>query len=167
MIIKSKVGNINGIPVTGEIEYLDLEWYETQKRILHKKTRSGRIIAMKFLNENPSLTDGDILYHDHEFTIVVHLRACQCIVIKPGNLYEMAQVCYEIGNKHIALFYESDELLVPYEAPLFAVLEASGFNPVLAERKLLHPLKTSVSGHTHAETKSLFSRILQLTSPNG
>ncbi len=78
----------------------------------------------------------------------------------------MASVCYEIGNKHLPLFYESDELLVPYEDPLFRLLAAGGFNPVREKRKLLQPLKTTVAAHGHNGGSSLFSKILQLTTPS-
>jgi urease accessory protein len=81
-------------------------------------------------------------------------------------MYEMAYICYEIGNKHLPLFYENGELMIPYEAPLLKILQASGFSPVIEDRKLMHQLKTTVSSHNHTDSKSLFSRILQLTSPN-
>jgi urease accessory protein len=80
-------------------------------------------------------------------------------------MHDMAYVCYEIGNKHLPLFYDKDELLVPYDAPVFRMLEASGFNPVRQQRKLLSQLKTTVAPHNHAGTReSLFSKILQLTN---
>ena len=148
------------------IDYLKLEWYETSKRILHKRTNAGKEISLKFLNEAQNLQEGDVLYRDEQIIIAVFIKACEAIVIKPATMYEMAYVCYEIGNKHLPLFYENDELLVPYEAPLFRMLQASGFNPKLENRKLLQQLKTTVSPHGHAESKSLFSRILQLTSSN-
>ena len=167
MIIRRKIGNVSETSINVDIDYLDIEWYETQKRILHKKTTSGREIRLKFLDQSPDLREGDILFHDHELAIVTRIRECECIIIRPNTLYQMAQVCYEIGNKHIALFYEEGELLVPYEAPMFAMLEASGFNPKIQHEKLLHQLRTTVAAHNHAEGKSLFSKILQLTSPNG
>lgn len=79
-------------------------------------------------------------------------------------MYEMAYICYEIGNKHMALFYEIDELIIPYEAPIFRMLQAWGLKPEIENRKLLNQLKTTVSAHSHTESKSLFSKILQLTS---
>jgi urease accessory protein len=77
----------------------------------------------------------------------------------------MASVCYEIGNKHLPLFYESDELLVPFELPLFRLLSAQGYDVKQEERKLLQPLKTTVSPHEHGGS-SLFSKIMKLTTSN-
>lgn len=167
MVIKNLIGNLKDIsPNDRIIDCLELEWYETSKRILHKQTISGKEISLKFLNQTQNLTEGDILYEDKKMVIVVQVKACETIVIKPVSMYEMAYVCYEIGNKHLPLFYENDELLIPYEAPLLRILQASGLNPLIEDRKLLHQLKTTVSPHRHTENKSLFSRILQLTSPN-
>lgn len=168
MIITEVIGNLKDINQAGrKIEYLELEWYETSKRIVHKQTNSGKEISLKFLNQTQSLTEGDILYQDEETLLVVQVRPCESIVIRPGSMYEMAYICYEIGNKHLPLFYENDELMIPYEAPLLRVLQASGLKPLIEQRKLLHQLKTTVSPHGHSDGKSLFSKILQLTSSNG
>lgn len=166
MIIKEKIGSIKDIDTSGRaIDYLELEWYEVTKRILHKKTNAGKEVVLKFLNGTQYLSEGDVVYVDFESLIVVSIKPCEAIVINPASMYEMAFVCYEIGNKHLPLFYDNDELLVPFEAPLFKMLQASGFNLGKEERKLINQIKTSVMPHAHAgEGKSLFSRILQLTS---
>lgn len=168
MVIEEKIGSIKGIDINARvIDYLELEWYEINKRILHKRTNAGKEVVLKFLNQSQSLIEGDVLYEDEQELIIVSIKPCEVIVIKPASMYEMAYVCYEIGNKHLPLFYENDELLVPYEIPLFKMLSASGFNLVKGERKLLNQLKTSVMPHGHArENKSLFSKILQMTSSN-
>ena len=167
MIITKVIGNLKDITEAGRnIDYLELEWYETPKRILHKQTNSGKEISLKFLNQTQSLTEGDILYQDEQTLVVIQVRPCESIVIRPGSMYEMAYICYEIGNKHLPLFYENDELMIPYEAPLLRVFQASGLKPLIEHRKLLHQLKTTVSPHGHAGGKSLFSKILQLTSSN-
>ena len=168
MIIKEKIGNLKDTDIAGRVvDYLELEWYETTKRILHKKTKGGKEVILKFLTQAQSLTEDDILYKDAQALIVVSLKPCEVMVIKPKSMYEMAYACYEIGNKHLPLFYENDELLVPYEAPLYKMLQASGFDLIKDERKLLNQLKTSVMPHGHTgESKSLFSKILTLTSSN-
>ena len=168
MIIKEKIGSLEKIDINDRvIDYLELEWYETTKRILHKKTNAGEDVVLKFLNGSQNLTEGDVVYEDEQSLIVISIKPCEVIVIKPKSMYEMSYVCYEIGNKHLPLFYENDELLVPYEAPLFKMLQASGFDLIKEERKLLSQLKTSVMPHGHSgKEKSLFSKILQLTSSN-
>ncbi|MEI9912365.1 MAG: urease accessory protein UreE [Bacteroidota bacterium] len=168
MIIQRKIGHIDTHQVSYKaIDWLALEWYETSKRILRKKTKAGKEVSLKFLDKNPALTEGDILYEDEQKVIAVTILPCDVIAIKPTNMFEMASVCYEIGNKHLPLFYENNELLVPFELPLFRLLEGHGYDVRQDKRKLLQPLKTTVSPHAHLSGETLFSKIMKLTaSPN-
>ena len=162
MLIQYKMGNLKSSRVERErIDWLELDWHETSKRILRKRTKSGREVSLKFLNKNPSLTEGDILYEDEKTIIAVIILPCDTIVVKPTNMFEMASVCYEIGNKHLPLFYENDEILVPFEMPLFRLLEVQGYDVRQEERKLLKPLKTTVSPHPQLGGESLFSKIMK------
>jgi urease accessory protein len=165
MLIQNKSGNIGSINTGSRtIDWIALEWYETSKRILRKRTSVGKEISLKFLNENPALTEGDILYEDEQTIIAVTILPSDAITIKPKNMLEIASVCYEIGNKHLPLFYENDELLVPFELPLFRLLSAQGYEVKKEMRKLVQPLKTTVAPHTHEQSNSLFSRIMRITT---
>ncbi len=164
MIITQTLGNINSITIGNKvIDWLPLQWFETSKRILRKKTLSGKEIALKFLNESASLTQGDIVWQDEQTIIAIEVLSCDCLVIQPKNMFEMASVCYEIGNKHLPLFYENDELLVPFELPLQRLLTAQGYELRSEKRKLLQPLKTTVAPHGN-NNESLFSKIMKLSS---
>ncbi|MBL7814813.1 MAG: urease accessory protein UreE [Saprospiraceae bacterium] len=165
MIIQQKTGRILvDEHLDGKvIEVVYFEWYEAQKRILRKKTTAGTDISLKFLDENPQFTEGDVLFENEEKIIVVRLLPCDCLVIKPRNSFEIASICYEIGNKHLPLFYENDELLVPFEQPLFRLLTAQGYELTQEKRQLIHPLKTTVAPHGNAN-ESLFSKIMKLTT---
>jgi urease accessory protein len=85
-------------------------------------------------------------------------------VLEPKNMFEMASACYEIGNKHLPLFYENDQLLVPFELPLFNMLKSLGYEIKKDRRKLLQPLKTTVFAHAEPGSETLFSKIMKLTS---
>ena len=162
MLVKEKIGNLELFAVNNRnIDYVLLDWYETNKRILHKKTLLGREISMKFLNENPQLGVGDIIYEDDFGLVAVDIKECEAIVIRPRSMYEMASVCYEIGNKHLPLFYQDEEILVAYEAPLFKLLSVGGFAITQQKKKLTRPLKTTVTPHGNSNT--LFSKIMKLT----
>jgi urease accessory protein len=166
VIIKGKIGNLNSFDIgTRVIDVVAIEWYESNKRIIHKKTKSGREVVLKFLNEAPALTERDVLWQDETSVVVVEIQLCEAIIIHPSSMYQMAAVCYEIGNKHLPMFYSDDEIMVPFETPLFRLLIAAGYDPKRESRKLVNPLKTTVSPHGYAESKqSLFSKILQLTT---
>ncbi|WP_407534575.1 urease accessory protein UreE [Elizabethkingia miricola] len=167
MIINECVGNIKDISVAGKIiDYLDLEWFETTKRIQRKKTRQGVDIAIKFLREGQRLREGDILYEDGKKAIVVNVLETEAIVITPTSMLEMGTVCYEIGNKHIPLFIQEDKVLLPFEMPMYRWLEASNFRPERQTVKLLNLLKSNVEPHGHGSIgSSLFTKILKMAAP--
>jgi urease accessory protein len=74
----------------------------------------------------------------------------------------MGAVCYEIGNKHLPVFIQDDEVLIPMEEPLFRWLQASGYAPAPAERKLTNMLRTNVTPHSHGAGSTLFQKIMSL-----
>lgn len=166
MLLQEKLGNIHSSSTNNlVIDKLIIEWYETSKRILHKKTDSGIPITLKFLNENPDLKDGDVLWQDKHTAIAVEIKPCECIVITPGNALETAAICYEIGNRHLPLFYEGKELLIPYEAPMHNLLSAAGYKLAIEERKLNSRFKTTALPHLQvAGNDGLFSRVNKLST---
>jgi urease accessory protein len=166
ILVKEKLGNIySAFNHKRDIDILLIEWHEARKRILHKQTKQGKAVCIKFLNENPNLKDGDILYQDENTTIVVEINPCECIVITPGGMLQTSSICYEIGNRHLPLFYEGDELLVPYDAPLYNLLETLGHSLKTEERKLNHSFHTTVLPHLQVGMNdSLLNKIHHFTT---
>ncbi|RMZ59573.1 urease accessory protein UreE [Chryseobacterium nematophagum] len=166
MIINETIGNLIQNPTTKSVDYLDLEWFETTKRIQRKKTRLGIDVAIKFLREGQRLREGDILFEDDEKVIAVNIMETEAIVMSPASLLEMGTVCYEIGNKHIPLFIQDDKVLLPFEMPMYRWLEASGFKPEKQFVKLLNLLKSNVEPHGHGSLGStIFTKILKMAAP--
>jgi urease accessory protein len=166
MLIQKKTGHINAYELGNRsLDWLQLEWFEAGKRIIRRKTQSGKDVALKFLAEHTGLTQGDIIYEDEQSVIAIEILPCECIVVKPANMFEMASACYEIGNKHLPLYFEANCLLVPFEKPLFKLLTAQGYSVSAESRKLLQPLKTTVAPHEHSN-ETLFTRIMKLTHSN-
>ena len=160
MLVQEKIGHIGSFDAgTRRVDVLAVEWYETGKRILRKATRGGVDVAMRFLKEGMSLTEGDILYVDEGMVIVVEILPCDTLVIPMASMAEVAAVCYETGNRHLPLYREEDELLVPFDAPLYRWLAGGGYAVKQEMRKLLYPLRTTVAGHVHAGG-GLLSKIL-------
>lgn len=165
MLLNQKLGQLLTFGLDARsVDYLPLEWWECNKRILHKKTKEGKAVVLKFLKEAPQLTQDDVLYADEETIVAVDVLPCETMIMKPNNVYETAFACYEIGNKHLPLFYEDGLLLMPYDAPTFRLLQASGLTLEKETRKLLHPLRTTVLPHAHSGGESLFSKIMKLTA---
>lgn len=164
MLVEQKIGNINSHSAGKNIDWLELEWHEAGKRILHKKTRSGKDISMRFLKENPHFTQGDVIYVDAETLIAIHIRPCEAIVIEPKNTLEIVTACYEIGNRHLPLFFQDNALLVAYEAPLFNLLVYSGYAVRKENRALTTPVKTSVAAHLHFNIEDALSDTLKIST---
>ncbi|MEO5790322.1 MAG: urease accessory protein UreE [Gelidibacter sp.] len=166
MIIQQIIGNIKTHPIVGlDVDVLEIEWFETTKRIQRKRTNSGMEIAIKFIQEGQRLHQDDILYQDDKKVVVVHIKPCEAIVMTPASLLEMGTICYEIGNKHLPLFIQNDQIMMPFEMPMFRWLEASGYSPEKKEVQLLHLLKSNVTPHGHGGG-SLFTKILNIASSN-
>ncbi|EGV42536.1 urease accessory protein UreE [Bizionia argentinensis JUB59] len=166
MICKEVIGNIESYSIAiKDKDVLSLEWFETTKRIMRKKTEANNEIVIKFLKEGTRLKEGDILYEDDEKVVIVNILPCDAIQVTPRSIYEMGTVCYEIGNKHLPLFIQGDNVLIPYEKPLERLLVASGYEVTKTHCKLLNMLKANVAPHQHGRTGgSLFSKILELTT---
>ena len=163
MIIEQKLGNIYQQKYPEKkVDFVDLEWYEVKKRILHKTSRSGVRLKMKFLNVNPNLIDGDILLITDDSILCVHIVACECLIIDPRNSQELAAACFEIGNRHATLYYQNNQLMVAFEQPMFNYFKALDFQVKKDIRKLNKPLKTSVT--PHGESSGIFTKIMQLTN---
>ena len=163
MVVRQTLGNINFFALNNrKIDSLLLEWYETNKRILRKKTMSGIAVVMKFLNEGPQLSEGDVIYEDDFNIITIEIKACDSLIIRPRTMHEMAAVCYEIGNRHLPVFYQDEEILVAYEDALFNLFYSAGYDVARAPRKLVNELKTSVLPRAQG---TLLSRIRKLTNP--
>jgi urease accessory protein len=165
MTITSILGNtLKGFETAQQIDHLSLEWYECTKRILHKTTQSGRNITLRFLQQPVHFEAGDVIYQDDIISIIIDILPCKAMIIHPASEYELASACYELGNKHLPLFYENNSLVIPFDAPAYKMLSAAGFNISIEESVLSNPLKTSVLPHAHeSQSQSLFSRIFKLT----
>lgn len=148
MLIQQKQGNLKNFDAHQRtVDWLDLEWFEMNKRILTRTTRGGTLLNLKFLGENPQYTEGDVLFENELSIIAIHILPCEVIVVKPRNTYEIATVCYEIGNRHLPLFMDDTNLLVPFEVPLFKILSDSNYILLKENRQLLKQLKTTVLPH--------------------
>lgn len=147
MLIDNILGNINNFEVnTRDVDEVNIEWYEVNKRILKKQSKKGKDIGIRL--EKPSkLQDGDILFLNEKEIVIVSILQCDVISIVPETMEAMGKICYEIGNKHIPLFFNDREVLVSYDEPLMKLLEKQGFQPKKAIRKLVNGLEQH--GHSH------------------
>lgn len=163
MIINEVAGSLKQFEVRNRtIDFLEIEWFEATKRIQRKRTKNGQEIAIKFLKEGQRLKQDDVLYEDDQKIIVVAIIPCEAIVVKPTSLLEMGSVCYEIGNKHLPMFIQNDEVLLPFEEPIFKWLSASGYETAKIFTRLINIVNATVQPHGSSESSSLFFKIMNI-----
>lgn len=132
-------------------DFIDIEWFEAEKKILHKISSDGVEIGIRN-NGREALKEGDVLWQDGNRVFVVRIPYCDCIVMRPQNMFEMGKTCYEMGNRHAPLFIEGDELLTPYDEPLMHALIKCGLSPYKKSCKLITPLGGHAHGHSHSHS---------------
>lgn len=162
LIIQTIIGTLQTLKqqqqiTTQMLDTVSLQWFEADRRIIRTTTTGGREIAFRLLKEGQRLHHEDVVYLDKQLAIVVQIEPSEVIVLAPQTLPEMARACYEIGNKHTPLFLDGNELLLPFDKPLFEWLQAAGFTPTRQQRRLSDQLRANSApgvggGHSHAHS---------------
>lgn len=147
-LVQTIIGTQSQLRSTGklaqqELDQVNLQWFEADRKILRTHTSQGREIGFRLLKEGLRLHHDDVVFLDGQLAILVNIVPSEVMVLSPKTLPEMARVCYEIGNKHTPLFLDGDELLLPYDKPLFEWLQAAGFAPVCQQRRLNEQLRAN------------------------
>lgn len=141
-----------------EVDYVEIEWHEAFKKIHKKITLGGMEIGIRLDNEilTRGLREGDVLYRDEHYIVAVCMPECDAIVIRiaDGHYDQAYKVCYEIGNKHAALFYggSKHEFVTPYNAPTFELLQK--MHGVSVKRAMIkldfdRSIASAIHNHTH------------------
>lgn len=148
MVFDTKSGNIfTGSCSRKGIDEVWIHWFETRKRIIHKTSSFKQSLTLRFFDSNPDFEDGDILRESGGAEIVVRIFPVKCIVIETLDLSQAVAVAYEIGNRHLPLYFGDSGLFTPFEPPLYNYLVKAGYLVALAEKVLQNPLMTSVLPH--------------------
>src|SRR4051812_45394885 len=151
MLVKEKRGTLKDFSFNDrEVDPVCLEWFETGKRILHKKSRKGQEVVLKFLERAPAWMQDDVVYADDKMILAIEILPCEAIRIQPRSQLETAAISYEIGNKHLPLFYEGEALLVPFDPPLYQLLQVNGYVIEKTNARLQAAFRTTVSAHEHS-----------------
>ncbi|WP_266205055.1 urease accessory protein UreE [Pontibacter kalidii] len=120
------------------IDFFEIEWYEASKSRMKKKTQKGVEVLVE-KSHRSALEDGDLLYLSDERAILLKIKPCDCVVLRPQSLQEIGTICFEIGNKHVPIFLtDENEVCVAYDALLYQLLLSGRFKVEIEER-VLHP----------------------------
>lgn len=159
MLCEKILGTLKDSAYAGKtVDYVNIEWHEAFKK-LHKKTTDGGLeIGIRLDNEilTKGLRQDDVLWEDETMVVAVNIPVCEAIVVTvaPDHPQMVCKVCYEIGNKHAALFHGNHELqfITPYNEPALQLMQK--LHGVTAEKKMVKldfkkAISSSVNAHTH------------------
>ncbi|MDY3875124.1 MAG: urease accessory protein UreE [Megamonas funiformis] len=164
MIIEHIIGNISDKNIDKyNIDYVNIEWYECQKKIHRLTSSKGRDVAISLDKETQTrgLDDGDILYIDDDNTaIIVDILPAKAIIVKPKDVQEAIHCAYEIGNRHTPFFYADDTkktFAIPYDIPFETLLNKMHVTYAVQDIKFLTKYRISqnvTQEHSHTHTHS-------------
>ena len=124
MIAEKILGNLSESTPSVEVDTVELDWFEAEKKRIRKTTAGGRDIGIAI---DESLKDGDIIYLDDKLCVAVKLTSCPLIKINVHTMQEMGRLCFEIGNRHLSLKISDDNVLIPHDEPTEKHLKNLGF----------------------------------------
>lgn len=141
------VGNIEEkVEVHPNREWIELDWEELNKRILRKRTNTGKDVAIALEDPQP-LKVGDIVYEDQDIQVVVRTKEEEVYVIKPVSMVEMGKTAFELGNRHTPCLVSDTEIVVRYDETLERLLDEVGVAYEKTKRRFKQPFK--YRGHKH------------------
>ena len=147
MIITKVLGQLHDFDLSEkQIDWLELEWEELNKKILRKRTEGGRDIAVS-LEQSGTLRYEDVLFEDEDTLIVIRTKLEDAYVITPKTMQEMGKMAFEIGNRHTLCIIDDDEILVRYDHTLDKLMDEVGVTYERAERRFTEAFK--YHGHQH------------------
>jgi len=159
MICENVIGTIKDDRFQNKaIDYVDIEWYEAFKKLHKKSTRCKKEIGIRLGNDilTKGLKQDDVLYEDGDNIIAVNIRPCQMILvdIHENHPHMLGKVCYEIGNKHAALFWGKDHtrVMTPYNQPTLEQLQkihGISCNVETVKPDFSRSISSSINEHTH------------------
>lgn len=151
MLIETILGNIGDFSVgSREVDKVYVEWYELEKKLLRKTSEAGEEVGIRLTRQSDGhLHEGDVLFADGKKVMIVDILPCDLTVVPVHSMQEMGRLCFELGNRHLTLSIEENQVKVPFDAPTFAYLEKLGFAPRKEHTKFHHFTVCHAHGHAH------------------
>lgn len=147
MITEKVYGNLRQAKICKSVDYVLIDWFERDKKVLRKPTASGEEIGIRI---ESALNDGDIIYEDEDRIIAVEIMPCDLILIYIDSMLEMGRLCFELGNRHLALAISNDTVKCPFDQPTFEYLGKLGFKVTKVCEKFEGYIECK--SHSHADT---------------
>ncbi|MCH3973054.1 MAG: urease accessory protein UreE [Oscillospiraceae bacterium] len=130
MIYEQILGNLKDRPDLAKetIDFVPVEWFDTQKTIFRLRSVSGRDVCIRQENGH-RLHDGDILSRGPQGILAVKVRPSEVLKLKLETPEQAARLGWELGNRHLPVVIDAGGVTVPYDEPTFSYLQQRGFSP--------------------------------------
>ncbi|MBB5336042.1 urease accessory protein UreE [Pectinatus brassicae] len=156
MLIEQITGNISDKQFTNKsIDTVNIEWYNSQKKIHRLVSTKGRDIAI-CLNTDKfnGLHQGDVLSVVDNDAITINIIPSKCLVVNCDNRSKLITFCYEVGNRHAPFYYTTDgkNFALPYDKPFEELLQKLHLSFTIEDVCLDNKYRISsslVHGHSH------------------
>lgn len=159
MIFENVIGNLDDDEYSGydeyNIEYVNVEWYNANKKIHKFKLENSETIGLRLDHEamTRGLLQDDVIAKIDDKVIAVNILEEKCIAIKLDDILKASKFSYEIGNRHGSLFVSVDNyLIVPFDQPTFDFLTKLNLEPEIRIAKMHHDRAISNFGNSHSHS---------------
>lgn len=157
MLIENVIGNVNDEKFKNlTVDYVNIEWYNSSKKIHRLKTEAGVKIGIRLSNTAMlrGFLQDDVIFADDEKAVAVNILPCDALVMTVSDVTLLPKFCYEIGNRHAPFFYgdNDNEFVTPFDKPIKVLLEKIGVNAEVKSVKINLSKNISSSksgGHSH------------------
>ena len=109
-------------PPGASVDWVDIQWNECG-RILKKQSRRGEPVRV-LLPPGQRLRHNDVIYEDASVAIAINVQQCEVIVAKIAEPQTLATLALELGNLHLPVQIEPQEIIFIEDGPAMAVLDS-------------------------------------------
>ena len=148
MVLVAPLGNLSDFRV-GErrLEHVAIRSDDCAKRLLRLATSAGDV-GVRFSGDR-RLRDGDVVYADGERVIAVEVEPDDVLVGRPMTISTALGLAHALGNRHLPVQIDGDEIVVRYDPLLPGVFAECGV-PFARERRVVRePFRHAHAPHGH------------------
>jgi urease accessory protein len=148
MVLVAPLGNLSDFHV-GErrVEHVAIHSDDCAKRLLRLTTSAGDV-GVRFAGER-RLRDGDVVYADGERVIAVEVEPDDVLVGRPATIAGALALAHALGNRHLPVQIDGDEIVVRYDPLLPGVFAECEVPFAREERVVREPFRHAHAPHGH------------------
>ncbi len=148
-LVTAPLGNLAEYDVCNRrIERIVTGSDDLAKRILRFATSRGDIGLRYAAGTTPAR--GDVIYADAELVIALDVAADDVLVCRPHSIAQALGIAHALGNRHLPMQIDGEELVVRYDRLVEDLFVAEGVAYARESRTLGAPFRHAHAPHGHA-----------------